>query len=265
MQRTQSLEMARVASLVLAAGILSASGPADASAPSNTGERVILNVDHHCVSDPRVLCMETEPINDPPFVAFTGSECPAPEPVRWRPRRYSRSSRHWAPAPPPPSNGGPCAVSFLEGAKLSGTVTLLADEAPFDNTTPPPGLVVTAVMDLYGKGRKIKLVEIYTGDASGSVEIGGWNPIFEEAEIVSGVEALEMIPVKSQLPLQERLREIAQELFGCDGVPIITEWQPVWSPWNVDEASFPGPGSDLASSAVYRVVIRFARGTNPTE
>jgi hypothetical protein len=237
--------------------------PAGATAPGNLDERLVENVVHVCANRPRVQCRELDASGH----AFTACEC-ARDPVA-----CSQDP------PEPPEQR--CLIDFIPGATLRGVATLVADDFTQDGDDDPTNdddnHAWTVLLELEGGGPGVVIAETYYGDDAGSIHIGGWNPLMDEGEVfvieparsvgrdvdISPLSSGGMVPVLSMLPIQERLREIAQQRFGRDGVPILTQLEPI-PRLDVDESAS-GGDSTLGSVARYRVTIRFANGTPPVE
>jgi hypothetical protein len=213
--------------------------PAGATAPGNLDERLVENVVHVCANRPRVQCRELDASGH----AFTACEC-ARDPVA-----CSQDP------PEPPEQR--CLIDFIPGATLRGVATLVADDFTQDGDDDPTNdddnHAWTVLLELEGGGPGVVIAETYYGDDAGSIHIGGWNPLMDEGEVFV------IEPARSV----GRDVDITQQRFGRDGVPILTQLEPI-PRLDVDESAS-GGDSTLGSVARYRVTIRFANGTPPVE
>lgn len=224
---------------------------ARATAPSDLETRVLTNIVHHCRNDRTLRCEEI----DATGFAFTGCECTRDPGV--------------CSADPSLHEPDACVIDFVPGAVLHGTVTAVADDFTADNIPDGTGgddnRAVTLIMTFpRGGDRALVIAETFYGADDDTVAIGGWNAISAEDDIFTIVEFFGMIPVKSMLAIQDRLRQFALAEFGIDAVPLLTQIRRVRQGLETDESPN-GNDTDLASVAQYRLTIRFANGTAPAE
>jgi hypothetical protein len=243
----------RIPVLVLAASLLSLPGLTRADAPdAATPARVIEYVDHVCRNHMGTQCEELDGLE------YTGCECthdPAacsadPESVPAHKRR--------------------CVIDFVPGGVVNVKVTVVADDMPGNNFSTEPKLVVTLLIEGPSTTPKQKLViaESYLANGTNGtslVGIGGWNPFANEDEILMIMDdSLGMIPVNSQLAIQDALVAYFKQKTGHECVPLLFDVHPRRPDLETDQSP-DGQDTPLATVARYSATIRCANGTLPTE
>lgn len=193
----------RIGILLLATGVaLAAALPAAASAPGSSPvevEDLLTDVKLVCSGDPATTC--TDPRIDPdpdtgspPFSIVDGIE------------------------------GCPCVPDFIPGAVVRAQVTLIADDDASDNAG-NGGIALGVLYEIRAGDELFAIAEIFT-DPSGP-QVGNWNPLFDESDLFSIDFRGGRVPVDALEPIEARLREIAQQVFGIDAacavVPVLDD------------------------------------------